>query len=204
MQLSKTVLAWTVLSDGVPMIYQGQEQGFSGNGVPANREAMWTSGFKTDSEQYVFIKLLNAIRHHIITLNRDYLTCQSHIIYSGRGVIAYTKGHEGRQVVTVLSSGGTHTGDYNLRLATAFTAGTFVTDVVRCANYTVNGYGQLDLPMLGGLPHVLVPSDVMNGSRLCGFGDVSLRTLRSGAALMRGTFSALIALVFCSFAVVWW
>lgn len=165
------------------MIYQGQEQGFSGDGVPNNREALWTSAFSTTSEHYQFIKLMNSIRRHAITVDpTGYLSYQSHVIYSDNSTIAYRKGVEGRQLVSVLSSGGETTGDYTLDLPTAFAAGVQVTDVVGCVNYTVNEYGQLTLPMAGGLPHVLFPATKMNGSRLCGFGNVSLQVMMGGGA----------------------
>lgn len=179
------------------MIYQGQEQGFSGAGVPSNREALWTSSFSTTSPLYQFIKRMNTIRHHAITVNPDYLSYQSHVIYSDNSTIAYRKGAEGRQIVSVLPSGGEQTGEYQMDLPTAFTTGTLVTDVVQCRNYTVNQYGQLTLQMGGGLPHVLFPSAKMNGSSLCGFGNVSLEVLMGGARGMRSgsLASSLVALV---------
>jgi alpha-amylase len=173
-QLAKTVLAWTILADGMPMIYQGQEQGFSGDGDPSNREAMWTSSFDTESELYKFVKLLNTIRRHAITVNRDYLNYQSHVIYSDESTIVYRKGSEGRQIVSVLPIRGKATGDYDLYIPTAYATSTRVTDVVTCTEYTVNQDAQLILPMGGGLPHVLFPSTKMDGGGLCGFGNVSM------------------------------
>jgi alpha-amylase len=187
-----------MLADGVPMIYQGQEQSFSGAGVPSNREAMWTSGFSTTSELYKFIKLMNVIRRHAINVNPDYLSYQSHVIYSDNSTIAYRKGVEGRQIISVLASGGEQTGEYQLDFATAYASGVMVTDVISCTNYTVNQYGQLTLPMGGGVPHVLFPANKMNGSELCGFGNVSLEVLRGGAVGSRSgsvTASMIAALV---------
>jgi alpha-amylase len=189
-----------MLADGIPMIYQGQEQGFTGSGVPSNREALWSSGFATDSSPlYQFIKLMNAIRRHAIATNKDYLSYQSHVIYSDNSSIAFRKGVEGRQIVTLLSSGGEGMGDYQLDLATAYGSDVQVVDVVECRNYTVNQYGQLTLPMGGGLPKVLFPAAKMNGSQLCGFGDVPLEILMQGAAaasLGRGSsFAASVGIV---------
>lgn len=84
--------------------------------------------------------------------------------------------------MSVLSSGGEVTGDWNLELRTAYSAGVAVTDVVRCQNYTVGEKGTLTLQMGGGEPHVLFPSNRLNGSRLCGFGDVSMEGLMTGGA----------------------
>lgn len=183
------MLAWTILADGIPMIYQGQEQGFTGAGVPDNREALWTSSFRTDHPLYTFTALMNTLRRHAIAVDAaGYLSSQSHVIYSDNSTVVFRKGVEGRQVVTVLATGGEQTGDYDLDLPTAYATGTLVTDVVGCTNYTVNEYGQLILPMGGGVPKVLFPSAKMNGSRLCGFGDESLDVMmqEGGAANWRG------------------
>lgn len=181
------------------MIYQGQEQGFSGEGVPSNREALWTSGFSTTSELYQFTKLMNQIRRHATAVNRDYLSYQSHVIYSDNETVVYRKGREGRQIVSVFSSGGKQTRDYRLTLPIAFSTGSMVTDVVACANHTINEYGQLMLPMAGGLPHVLFPAAKMNGSQLCGFTDLPLagRMMGGAAGTLRqsGSLSSLLAAV---------
>ena len=165
------------------MIYQGQEHGFSGDGVPSNREALWTSRFSTTSELYQFTELMNAIRRHAITIDPGYLSYRSHVIYSDNNTVAYRKGVEGRQVVSVLTSGGEATSDYQLDLPTAYTSDTVVMDVVRCTNHTVNQYGQLTLPMGGGVPYVLFPATKMHGSQLCGFGNVSFGAGVQGGAV---------------------
>lgn len=179
------------------MIYQGQEQGFSGDGVPANREAIWQSGFDTNHELYQFTKLMNQIRRQAININSDYLQYESHAIYSDNSTIAFRKGGEARQIVSVLGSGGEQTGDYDLTLSTAFTSDTQVTDVVSCTNYTVNDYGQLTLPMGGGMPFVLFPASKMHGSELCGFGNISVEVMQGAADSLRqgGTLSSSLAMV---------
>lgn len=178
------------------MIYQGQEHGFSGAGVPDNREALWQSGFDTSSDLYQYIALMNQIRRHAINVNSDYLPYNAYAIYADNSTIAFRKGEEGRQVVILLNNGGSQTGEYNIDLSTAYIPGTHVTDVVRCANYTVNEVGQLSLPMAGGLPHVLFPSGKMNGSELCGFGNTSLDVLLEGGAVSSiGRGSSAIAMI---------
>lgn len=73
--LAKNALAFTILSDGIPIIYAGQEQHYSGGNDPANREAVWLSGYSTTSELYKFIAVSNQIRNHAISVDGDdYLT----------------------------------------------------------------------------------------------------------------------------------
>lgn len=59
LSLLKNVNTWNILFDGIPVLYQGQEQRFRGNVDPYNREALWLSGYSTNTTLYVFIKFLN-------------------------------------------------------------------------------------------------------------------------------------------------
>lgn len=38
-QLVKNALAWTFVTDAMPIVYYGQEQGLSGANIPDNRQA---------------------------------------------------------------------------------------------------------------------------------------------------------------------
>ncbi|KAE8345817.1 glycoside hydrolase superfamily [Aspergillus arachidicola] len=64
MNLAKNVFTFTILFDGVPMIYQGQEQHFSGTHDPDNREALWLSNYEIHSPLYKLIATLNTLRKH--------------------------------------------------------------------------------------------------------------------------------------------
>ena len=44
MSLAKNAIAFTIMGDGIPIVYQGQEQHFSGGADPGSREALWLSG----------------------------------------------------------------------------------------------------------------------------------------------------------------
>ena len=48
------------MSDGIPIMYYGQEQGFSGNADPYNREPLWTSKYE-NSTTYQFVTKLNTV-----------------------------------------------------------------------------------------------------------------------------------------------
>eukprot|EP00727_Mastigamoeba_balamuthi_P014492 m51a1_g9668 putative acidstable alpha-amylase (461) ;mRNA; r:1236603-1238474 len=51
----KNALAYVLMADGMPMIYYGTEQGYAGGADPDNREALWSSGYNTESAWYKFI-----------------------------------------------------------------------------------------------------------------------------------------------------
>jgi len=57
----RNALVWTLYSAGIPIIYYGSEQGYSGCDDPKNREPLWTSGYSTSAELYTFIQ--TAIAH---------------------------------------------------------------------------------------------------------------------------------------------
>ena len=61
------------LSDGIPIIYSGQEQHYSGGADPANREATWLSGYSTTAELYKYIATTNKIRKLAVS-DSSYLT----------------------------------------------------------------------------------------------------------------------------------
>jgi len=53
----RNALVFTLFSTGIPIIYYGTEQEFSGGNDPKNREPLWWSEYKTDSELYQFLKV---------------------------------------------------------------------------------------------------------------------------------------------------
>lgn len=59
LSLLKNVNTWNILFDGIPVVYQGQEQRFRGNSDPYNREAVWLSGYSTNATLYILLKFLN-------------------------------------------------------------------------------------------------------------------------------------------------
>lgn len=76
MSLAKNAIAFLFLSDGIPIVYAGQEQHYSGGNDPFNRGAIWLSGYKTDSELYKFIAKTNKARNQAIQTDKKYLTSQ--------------------------------------------------------------------------------------------------------------------------------
>ncbi|RFU75523.1 glycoside hydrolase family 13 [Trichoderma arundinaceum] len=61
--LLKNALTYTILSRGIPIVYYGTEQAFSGGNDPANREDLWRSGFNTKTDMYNTISKLTFAKH---------------------------------------------------------------------------------------------------------------------------------------------
>lgn len=57
----KSALAFSLSSVGIPIVYYGDEQAFSGGQDPLNREALWTD-MNADSDIYNYLKTLNQFR----------------------------------------------------------------------------------------------------------------------------------------------
>ncbi|KAJ5383138.1 Alpha-amylase [Penicillium concentricum] len=185
MAMAKNVLVFTMLFDGIPMIYQGQEQHLAGNSVPKNREAIWLTKYDTDAELYKLIAKLNRIRNHAALLGKDYFEDSTHTIYQGGSELGFTKGVQGRQVVMVLSTQSSKSTAYTIDLTVSYNAGTPVTDVLACKNYTVDSVGTLRVPMDKGEPRVFFPTDYLDGSGLCGHAaaNISLAQLKTHSDL---------------------
>ncbi|KAK2795310.1 hypothetical protein FQN51_000495 [Onygenales sp. PD_10] len=165
---AKNVLAFTILADGIPIIYAGQEQHYAGGNDPDNREATWLSGYNTDSELYKLAALANKIRKKAIADDAEYLAYQNYPIYKDTTTLAMRKGFDDAQIITVLSNLGSSGAAYTLNLGdTGYTAGTQVTEVVTCTALTVDADGLVPVPMAGGEPRILYPTELLGGSGVC-------------------------------------
>jgi glycosidase len=56
--------------DGIPCVFYGTEQEFSGGNDPGNREILWTSGMATDGDTFAHIAHLGRIRRAYVALRR--------------------------------------------------------------------------------------------------------------------------------------
>lgn len=170
-KLAKNVLAYTLLTDGIPIVYQGQEQHLSGNGTPYNREAMWTTNYNTSSELYTFTQTLNHIRAQAVSSSTNYTIYNNYVVYQDLHTLVMRKGYDGAQVITVLNNFGVFGSNYTLPLSvseTGFTAGMDVTELFSCTNSTIDHTSTLDVPMGQGLPKVYYPTQLLAGSGMCG------------------------------------
>ncbi|KAJ5089846.1 glycoside hydrolase superfamily [Penicillium argentinense] len=180
--LAKNILVFTILFDGIPMIYQGQEQHLKGSATPLNRQALWLSKYNTDSVLYKLIAKLNAIRKQAQKLDSDYVKIHSRAVFQGGSELAFVKGTEGLQVLLLLSNQGASGKPYSMTLPFSFNAGTHVTEVLNCKNYTVDSQGELQVDMDAGEPRVFYPTKYLEGSGLCGYSsaNISLVELKTG------------------------
>jgi alpha-amylase len=162
---ASNVITYTMLADGIPIIYQGQEQHYKALGDrsdPYNREALWLSNFNTDAQLYKLITKLNTARKIAIADDGSYLASQNNPIYTDMTTIALRKG----KMVTVLSNRGSRGASYTQYITSGYNAGTQVTELLTCSTLTSDSSGHLKVPMYAGEPRIYYPSK--NIGSVCG------------------------------------
>lgn len=168
MALAKNVITYTMLADGIPIIYEGQEQHYAAVGStdgndPYNREAIWLSGYNTNVPLYKLVTKLNKIRKQAIKHDSGYLTYQNWPIYTDTTTIAVRKG----KMVSVLSNKGTDGDAYTQSIPAGYTSGEKVTELLTCATLKAESDGSINVPMSKGFPRVYYPTSGLSISGLC-------------------------------------
>lgn len=69
-QALRNALLFLFTEQGIPCVYYGTEQEFSGGNDPANREDLWEAGFATDGETFRWIRKIAALRKKYSALRR--------------------------------------------------------------------------------------------------------------------------------------
>lgn len=159
--LRKNAIAFTILADGIPIVYEGQEQGYTGGADPANREAVWLSGYNTASSLYHFIAAVNQIRNQAMYKSPDYLSYMAYPIYSNSSTIAMRKGYDGNQIIGVFSNLGANGPNYDLTLQnTGYVAGQSIVEILTCSAVTTDSNNNIVVALGGGLPKVSLALEI--------------------------------------------
>ncbi|KAL9637474.1 MAG: hypothetical protein Q9204_001869 [Flavoplaca sp. TL-2023a] len=155
MNAQMNIIVFTILSGGIPIIYQGQEQGFSGGNDPANREALWTSDYSTKTPLYMLIASVNQIRNHEVFGSPQYLTASTEVIYTDDHHIALQKGN----IVSLYSNEGSNGSLSNITLKrTGFQENQPTIEILTCRNSTTDADGNLRVSVQEGKPQVGSPA----------------------------------------------
>ncbi|KAJ6442308.1 alpha-amylase A type-3 precursor [Purpureocillium lavendulum] len=144
--LLRNALTYVLLARGVPILYYGTEQGYSGGADPANREDLWRSGFATDGGMYKFIAAVAGVRKTAGGLPDD-----DHVhLYVADTAYAWSRA--GGKVVALTSNGGkSQQYCFNSQKQNGSWKG-----ALDGKTYTSDGSGQLCADVVNGEPVVLV------------------------------------------------
>ncbi|KAM0195311.1 hypothetical protein ACHAPC_000503 [Botrytis cinerea] len=144
----KNAMAWNLLTDGVPIIYYGQEQSYSGDGDPGSRELMWTSNYNI-TPLYQYIARLNQIRKlgwdvgfgtHLTTR----LYVEDHVAVTQKG-----------PVLMVLTNLGSQARSKTISTPTMFKNGTIIVDILTGESFRVKR--STNITIVSGEPRIFLP-----------------------------------------------
>lgn len=166
----RSALVYLFTWDGVPAIYYGTEQELSGGADPANREDLWSTGYRTDGATFAHIRKLIALRKELVPLRRGTIELRWTSDRTGdepdAGILAFERRYERDTVLVVINvhdRKASETGAVALGfgpMKTGFAEGTILRDRLSDGGetYTVGPAGALSIqvPPRGAL--VLVPS----------------------------------------------
>ncbi|KAL5529439.1 hypothetical protein ACEPAG_5424 [Sanghuangporus baumii] len=165
-------MAFNFMSDGIPIVYYGQEQRFNGAADPFNREPLWTSGY-ANTTTYALMSTLNQIRNHLVTTSA-WATQQMEVLASNDAALAIKKG----DVITVVTNVGSPPRNASMPIYTGYASSTTLLDILSCTQRAVGSGGAIQVEYSkGGQPYVFVLEELMDGTGLCGYSGSDKTTL---------------------------
>ncbi|TLD34659.1 putative alpha-amylase a type-1 2 protein [Venturia nashicola] len=167
--LRKNALAYAMLADGIPTLYQGDEQGFAGpTNDPDNREALWTSGFDKSAPLYQMIQKLNKLRAWAGQNDTDHWISRTTVFWTEDNYMAFRRGSSKSQIVSILTNNGGNSTTPEVKVErSGFAPGTILMDIVACKEVAVGQDGVLRVTMADGNPKVLFPVALLGSSGIC-------------------------------------
>jgi alpha-amylase len=164
----RNALSFLLTTDGIPCIYYGTEQDFSGGPDPSNREDMWGSEFKTTGQTFKHIQKLIKIRKEQPALRRGDLkfllvsseSTEGQTTTPQAGIVAFSRTYKSSQVLVVLNTHSEKTSRTTFEssgMTTGLPPGTALIDLMSQAAYSVDTQGKLDLEVPANQAMILVP-----------------------------------------------
>ncbi len=163
-------LAFLLTEEGIPCIYYGTEQQFSGGNDPYNREPLWTTGYKTDGETFQWIKRLTTLRKRYAPLRRGDLVVRWATERTGQeqdaGIFAFSRTYEGKTALVVINTSDAKTSETSAStvggsaMTTDFAPGTTLVDVLAddgASEFQVGAGGAVTITVPARGARILVP-----------------------------------------------
>jgi len=152
----------TFMSDGIPILYYGQEQGVDGSADPYNRGPLWTTGYQRTAA-YNLTATLNKLRNYLVN-NTNWAQSRTQVLHVTSQGIVIMKG----SVVTILTNIGSPPQNTSMFAYTPWPHSFSSHDILTCKQWAVGSNGTVAVEYTkGGSPVILVPDDILQGSGLC-------------------------------------
>jgi alpha-amylase len=167
--LGTNALVWPFVTDGIPILYYGQEQGFAGGPDPSNREALWSAAYAQEKPLVKQVKALNLARKAAIGANPKFLVTAVKFPSPSKSQIAVAKPPM-LALLTNVGSSAKAPATWSLDAAsTGYAPNTDLVDVLSCTKVTTDAKGAVSTTSKAGAPIVLVPASTLaKGGALCG------------------------------------
>ena len=136
---------FSVFWEGIPIIYYGDEQYFNGGGDPGCREALWESGYKTNTPLYQYYRQALNIRKKKEIWDKDLEQ-----IYYDQDFYAFRRGDD---ILVVVTPEKTLTRKFDNR---GLKAGTYINIFNKDDKITITSGNQIEVNMSGD-PKVYIP-----------------------------------------------
>jgi alpha-amylase len=136
----RNAITFLMFASGIPVVYYGFEQRFSGAGDPDNRETLWSSGYNLDARLYGYIGQLHLIRDLAsnVTGKAEYFSSNAAVVRTSGQYLAMQRGPV---VVVVSNVGAQGTSDGFNVSGSQFSAGDGLVDLLSCATATAGDGG---------------------------------------------------------------
>jgi len=158
-------MTFNFMSDGIPIVYYGQEQGAHGASDPYNREPLWPSGY-ANTTTYQLMTKLNTFRNFLVNTT-DWATTPMQVLTSGNNATAILKG----KVISVVTNIGSPPANLSVPVYTPWKQSEILTEVISCDQYSVGSNGSIQMQYSkGGQAAIFANNDDMQNSGVCGFG----------------------------------
>ncbi len=150
----RSALVFLFTTQGVPVLYYGTEQGFSGGNDPANREPLWWSDYDTDHDLFRFTADLIELRKGLAPLRRGDMAFTWTTDHTGgesdAGILAFERSYEGETalvVVNVSEDQASSTSYSGEAMAVSSAPGTELVEVFPGSegSWTVSGDGTVEI-----------------------------------------------------------
>lgn len=172
LSLIRNAMLTTLMSDGPPSIYQGQEWALASSGDPSNREAIWlqSGAYGGTGVLHGHIALVNSVRNWLMAVGGSgWNTYQSQVVWSDNNSMALRKGPNGSQSLTIVTNQGENGAKQTVSLDAGWTGGEAVYEVLGCGDGTTQDDGSFVATIEGGVGQIWVQKSILGGSGICGF-----------------------------------